>query len=159
VRLAAGETVFDASLVERQGLLHVETEGCTTRFSALLLSGGRLSGERDGVRFSLPCIASPEEAWLALPDRILRFAEPERTQAGAVQGGRITAPMHGRIVDILVTEGETVEAGSRLCMLEAMKMQHAIVANGPGVVRGLAVQAGTQVSAGDVLMEIGDGDG
>jgi geranyl-CoA carboxylase alpha subunit len=158
MHLAAGEAVFEISVTDRHGVFDVDTGSGMMRFSLLSLSGGRLSGERDGVRFSLPCIASPDEAWIALADRVFRFAEPQRTEAGAVQGGRITAPMHGRIVDVFVKEGETVKAGSRLCMLEAMKMQHAIVSNGPGVVRGLAVQPGMQVSAGDVLMEIGNGD-
>jgi biotin carboxyl carrier protein len=66
--------------------------------------------------------------------------------------------MHGRIVEVLVREGEAVEAGARLCMLEAMKMQHAIVSTGAGIVRALAVREDMQVSAGDVLMVIGDAD-
>jgi geranyl-CoA carboxylase alpha subunit len=158
MRLAAGDKVFDASIIDRRGVLDVQTGNGMMRFSSVSLSGGRLSGERDGVRFSLPCIASSDEAWIALAERILRFAEPEWTQAGTSTGGLITAPMHGRIVDVFVKDGETVEAGTRLCMLEAMKMQHAITATAKGVVRGLAVQEGMQVSAGDVLMEIGDGD-
>jgi geranyl-CoA carboxylase alpha subunit len=158
LRLAAGEAVFDVSITDRHGVLDVETGSGKMRFSSVRLSGGRLSGERDGVRFSLPCIASSDEAWIALADRVFRFAEPQRQAPDAVQGGRITAPMHGRIVDVFVKEGETVEAGSRLCMLEAMKMQHAIVSTGPGNVGKLAVREDMQVSAGDVLMEIGDGD-
>ncbi len=158
IRFAAGETVFEISITDRRGVLDVETGSGMMRFSSVLLSGGRLSGERDGVRFSLPCIAAPDEAWIATPDRTFRFVEPDAKTTGAGAGGMVIAPMHGRIVQVLVKEGENVEAGARLCMLEAMKMQHAIISTGPGIVRALAVREDAQVSAGDVLMMIGDAD-
>jgi len=106
----------------------------------------------------MPCIASAEGAWLAMPDRIFHFAEPGRSKAEAAGNGPIVAPMHGRIVDVFVEAGQPVEPGARLCMLEAMKMQHAITSAMAGIVRSVAVRAGAQVAAGDVLMEIGDGD-
>jgi geranyl-CoA carboxylase alpha subunit len=157
--LSAGEAVFDVLITDRRGVLDVETGGSSMmRISNVLLAGGRLSGERDGVRFSLPCIAMPDEAWIATPDRIFRFVEPDAKKTDAGAGGMIIAPMHGRIVEVHVKEGEAVGTGARLCMLEAMKMQHAIVSTGPGIVRALAVREDMQVSVGDVLMVIGADD-
>jgi geranyl-CoA carboxylase alpha subunit len=158
VRSTVGGRVFEASITDRRGVLDVETGSGVMGFSSVLLSGGRLSWELDGVRFSMPCLATPDEAWIATSDRTFRFVEPDTKKAGAASGGMVIAPMHGRIVEVLVREGEAVEAGARLCMLEAMKMQHAIVSTGAGIVRALAVREDMQVSAGDVLMVIGDAD-
>ena len=53
--------------------------------------------------------------------------------------------MNGRLVAIAVEEGDTVEAGQRLAVVEAMKMEHALVAPYAGVVRDLTAAVGEQV--------------
>ena len=61
-----------------------------------------------------------------------------KAEAGAEEGdAAIRAPMNGRLVAIAVEEGDTVEAGQRLAVVEAMKMEHALVAPYAGVVRDL----------------------
>jgi len=72
----------------------------------------------------------------------------------AAGGGRVVAPMHGLILEVHVTEGQTVTKGDRLAVLEAMKMQHQILAEVDGVVSGVRCEAGVQVPAGDLLVEI-----
>jgi geranyl-CoA carboxylase alpha subunit len=72
------------------------------------------------------------------------------TRAGA---GVLSAPMHGAVVAVEVAEGDTVTAGDRLVVLEAMKMEHAIVADVAGRVTELA-GVGAQVATGDVLARI-----
>jgi 3-methylcrotonyl-CoA carboxylase alpha subunit len=91
------------------------------------------------------------------------FARPE---AGAEEGdSAIRAPMNGRLVAIAVEEGDTVEAGQRLAVVEAMKMEHALVAPYAGVVRDLTAAVGEQVEMGERIMwvekegERGEGDG
>ena len=69
-------------------------------------------------------------------------------------GGRITAPMHGQILDVLAASGDTVRAGDRLAVLEAMKMQHDIVASVDGIVREVQAQVSAQVAADDLLFDI-----
>jgi pyruvate carboxylase subunit B len=75
---------------------------------------------------------------------------------GAGRGGvqNVTAYMPGRVVKVLVAEGETVAAGQGLVVLEAMKMENEIQAEAPGVVKKVLVQAGQAVDGGDVLFEI-----
>jgi len=76
-----------------------------------------------------------------------------RAEAGAEEGdAAIRAPMHGRLVAIAVEEGDTVEAGQRLGVVEAMKMEHALVAPFAGVVRDLDASVGDQVEMGDRIM-------
>jgi acetyl-CoA carboxylase biotin carboxylase subunit len=76
-----------------------------------------------------------------------RFPEPG---AEAVAGGCV-APMPGRIVQVLAAEGQAVARGAVLVILEAMKMEHSVVAAVDGVVTRVAVQAGEQVESGQIL--------
>ena len=78
-----------------------------------------------------------------------------KAEAGAEEGdAAIRAPMNGRLVAIAVEEGDTVEAGQRLAVVEAMKMEHALVAPFAGVVRDLEATVGAQVEMGERIMWI-----
>jgi biotin carboxyl carrier protein len=79
-----------------------------------------------------------------------------RKAAGAAHGGpkNIRAPMPGRILRVLTAEGDAVEAGAALLVIEAMKMQNEIRSPKPGRVRKLLAEAGAVVSAGDVLVVV-----
>ena len=69
-------------------------------------------------------------------------------------GGAVTAPLTGRIVEVAVREGDTVLAGQRLVILEAMKMEHTLTASVAGIVAEVCVQAGGQSSKGALLLRI-----
>ena len=74
--------------------------------------------------------------------------------ATAVAEGSLVAPMPGAVTAVHVSVGDVVETGQTLLVLEAMKMQHPVVAATSGVVRSLDVVPGTQVDAGTVLAVI-----
>ncbi|MFL6096750.1 MAG: biotin/lipoyl-containing protein, partial [Blastococcus sp.] len=74
--------------------------------------------------------------------------------AATVAAGSLVAPMPGTVTAVHVAVGDAVEAGRPLLVLEAMKMQHPVVAGAAGVVRSLDVGPGTQVDAGAVLAVI-----
>jgi biotin carboxyl carrier protein len=69
-------------------------------------------------------------------------------------GGRIDAYMPGRVVAVLVAEGDAVEAGQALMVLEAMKMQNEIAAERAGVVQKIHVAKDQAVEGGDPLLEL-----
>ncbi|MEZ4429611.1 MAG: biotin/lipoyl-containing protein [Nannocystaceae bacterium] len=74
--------------------------------------------------------------------------------AGAGAGAsKITAPMPGRVVKILVAAGEAVEQGAPVIIVEAMKMENEMYAPGAGVVRTIAVAEGDTVDGGQLLCE------
>jgi len=75
---------------------------------------------------------------------------------GAASGDALTAPMQGTIVKIAVEDGQTVEQGETVVVLEAMKMEQPIAAHKSGVVSGLGAQIGATVTSGTVLAEIKD---
>ncbi|MGW4770389.1 acetyl/propionyl/methylcrotonyl-CoA carboxylase subunit alpha [Nocardia sp. NPDC004278] len=74
--------------------------------------------------------------------------------AGAASGDAVTAPMQGTVVKVAVEEGQSVEAGDLIVVLEAMKMENPVNAHKAGVVTGLSVEAGAAITQGTVLAEI-----
>jgi acetyl-CoA/propionyl-CoA carboxylase biotin carboxyl carrier protein len=68
--------------------------------------------------------------------------------------GAVTVPMQGTIVKVLVSEGDEVEAGQTVCVLEAMKMENNIAADKSGTVKEVKVTAGQSVGSGDVVVVI-----
>ena len=74
----------------------------------------------------------------------------------AASGDALTAPMQGTIVKIVVDDGQTVEAGQTVIVLEAMKMEQPINAHKGGVISGLRAAVGETVTSGTVLAEIKD---
>ena len=79
-----------------------------------------------------------------------RFVEPG---AAAVEGGCV-APMPGKVIKVLVSAGETVDAGASLMILEAMKMEHQVTAPTAGQVEQVLVEVGDQVEADELLVVI-----
>lgn len=78
----------------------------------------------------------------------------ERKKAAAATGDSVTAPMQGTIVKVEVTEGQQVQAGDLIVVLEAMKMEQPLTAHKSGTVSGLNAEVGTTVPAGTALCEI-----
>jgi acetyl-CoA/propionyl-CoA carboxylase biotin carboxyl carrier protein len=74
--------------------------------------------------------------------------------SGAVSGDALTSPMQGTIVKLAVAEGDTVEAGALVVVLEAMKMEQPISAHRAGTITGLHAEVGATVSTGAVICEI-----
>ncbi|HZT59965.1 MAG TPA: biotin/lipoyl-containing protein [Pyrinomonadaceae bacterium] len=72
------------------------------------------------------------------------------------EGGRsqITAPMPGKVVRVLVSKGQGVEAGAGIVVVEAMKMQNELKSPKAGTVSELRVEPGATVNAGEVLAVI-----
>lgn len=67
---------------------------------------------------------------------------------------RITAPMPGLVVDVVVEVGQQVSAGDGVVILEAMKMENEIRTSGAGIVENIRVSAGQTVNQGDVMVEL-----
>ncbi len=73
---------------------------------------------------------------------------------GAFEGGRLTAPMPGKVVAFLAAPGDAVKAGQPLAVIEAMKMEHTIVAPRDGTVAELLYAVGDQVAEGGELLRL-----
>ena len=82
----------------------------------------------------------------------LQLIEPGLDSSDDSDGGMV-APMPGTILDVMVTRGEHVSAGQALILMEAMKMEHKIVAPTDGYIETLFCSQGDRVEQGAVLIE------
>ena len=74
-----------------------------------------------------------------------------RSGAASARAGTVASPMPGRIVKVFVRQGDAVEEGERLCVVEAMKMEHSVRSPIAGVVAELHSFEGAQVQDGQML--------
>jgi len=122
--------------VERAGLpMRLEIDGVVR--SASVVRDGSISHVRiDSGEFSI--------------EHRPRFEVPGTDDVG----GGCTASMPGKVVQVLVSEGESVEKGQALVVLEAMKMEQTMTAPSDGVILSVNVAEGEQVDAGAVLVVV-----
>ncbi len=115
-----------------------------------------VTAEVNGRRVTVALWVSDEDD--ELPARPQSTAlKPRRQHHSGVVGsgsGTVTVPMQGTIVKINVAEGQKVEAGDTVVILEAMKMENAVNAERSGVVKKIHVVTGESVGAGDAVVEI-----
>jgi biotin carboxyl carrier protein len=87
-------------------------------------------------------------------ERMRALADALGPQAGAGEGV-VTSPMPGRVLKLLVAEGDTVQRGAPVVVVEAMKMENELGAGRDGVVKKIFVTASQTVESGARLVEIG----
>jgi acetyl-CoA/propionyl-CoA carboxylase biotin carboxyl carrier protein len=101
-------------------------------------------------------------AGLTSPGNNAATARPPSRRSGTTKGGAaasgdsLTSPMQGTLVKVAVEEGQRVEAGELVVVLEAMKMEQPINAHKPGTVTKLVAEVGATVASGAVICEITD---
>jgi biotin carboxyl carrier protein len=91
-----------------------------------------------------------------LRDELTARALAASGRAGARGTGDLKAAIPGRVLRVLVSEGELVETGQTILVLEAMKMENEVRAPRTGRVRAIDVAAGQAVGAGDVLVRFAE---
>jgi acetyl/propionyl-CoA carboxylase alpha subunit len=79
---------------------------------------------------------------------------PDKSQA--IPAGGCVAPMPGKVIEVRVAEGDAVQAGQALLIMEAMKMEHSVTAPRNGTVAQVTVAAGDQVEADALLVVVAD---
>ncbi len=99
-------------------------------------------------------------AW-AGPAKATGAARPARRTGGkktgaAASGDALTSPMQGTIVKVVAEDGQQVEVGDPVVVLEAMKMEQPLTAHKAGTVTGLTAEVGATVTNGEVICEIKD---
>ncbi len=85
-----------------------------------------------------------------------RSAGTGGARASAPSGNSLTSPMQGTVVKVAVADGDVVEAGDLVVVLEAMKMEQPLTAHRSGKIANLAAEVGATVTSGSTLCEIVD---
>jgi geranyl-CoA carboxylase alpha subunit len=119
-------------------------------------AGSAIRYRLDGVEAMAQHVFADGELHLDCHGRPWRFRDvlyAPVAQAGGAER-ELRAPMSGKIVAVLARPGETIVKGQRLVVLEAMKMQHEIVAQGDGAVAEVAVREGDQVVIRQLLVAL-----
>jgi len=94
----------------------------------------------------------PKEQKAAPPQREIQKREVKKPATGT--SNEVTSPLPGTVLNINAKEGQTVNAGDVVLVIEAMKMENEIVAPDAGTITGISVKKGDNVQAGDLLFKI-----
>ncbi len=111
----------------------------------------------DGRRISVTFYGDDVSDWyIGIEERTFKLAAP-KVKRSATQDDNsalhVTAPMHGRLSDILISVGQSVKQGQHVASIEAMKMHHEVRAARDGVIKSVRVEVGQQVVEGAVLAD------
>lgn len=138
------ETEFDTPLTPHPG--SSDTPDTAERDTVIVEVGGRR------LEVSLP-------ATLHTPTTNTTPTSPRRSQRSktpTLSGDAVTAPMQGTLIKLAVTEGEHVNPGDLIAVLEAMKMENPVTAHKAGTVTGLQAKTGDTLTQGTPLCELTD---
>lgn len=158
-----GESAYDLSISPLANSADTYRVSCAqsqqqTEIQLLTLEGQRASLTVNGQsRVAIYKLRQQGQLYCSIEGRSALFKD-QIILDGAVDeaagGGRVVAPMHGLLLEVLVKPGDQVVKGQNLAILEAMKMHYEIIAEVDGTVEEVTAVAGNQVAADDVLIEI-----
>jgi biotin carboxyl carrier protein len=137
------------------GAYRVGLDGAEHVVEAHYLGDATLVVVVDGRQYRVDLVRNGRERLVAVDGEVYQFVSESGAsvhRVATVASPEITAPMPGRVLEVLVQPGQHVVAGDGLLILEAMKMENRLVAEATGTVSELRVAAGDMVDAGQVLV-------
>jgi len=154
-----GEVVHDLSVTPLGDSRYQVFDATESTVIELLSMEGSTAhvGIDDSQHIARYLLADVGKLYLSIDGRAALYRDMIRLDGAQDQtggGGSVIAPMHGLLLEVRVASGDTVAAGQTLAVLEAMKMHYEIVAEASGEVKEVMAQAGSQVAADDLLIEI-----
>jgi 3-methylcrotonyl-CoA carboxylase alpha subunit len=158
-RCGEDEAIIEAAAAESGWSLRIGERDYQA--TAEIAADGRLAVTLNGARSRATVLAHGAAlaifiggaSWVF--EEIDPLAPPEAADIG---GGRLTAPMPGRVVELLVAPGATVQKGQPMMVIEAMKMEHTIAAPRDGVVAAVNFAAGDLVEEGAEVIALKETD-
>ena len=149
-----GDTLLTMESMKMENVIASEVTGKVK--SVLVQPGQNVMQDDKLVEIEVAAAAAPApaaETPKASPAPAAPKAEPAPAPKAAPAGGtKITSPLPGSVIKVLVSEGQAVKKGDTLLTLESMKMENAIMAECDGTVSKIAVTAGQNVMQDDILV-------
>jgi biotin carboxyl carrier protein len=156
----AGNQVLELTIERQDGRYVVEVGGGRHLVDAHKLEGEFYSIVTEGKSYEVSVEPTRDGYRVrhGAAEQLVTFTDPGRRarESLAAAGGpvQVTSVMPGKVVRVLVQEGDQLRAGQGILVVEAMKMENEIVAPRPGRVRSIGVQSGQAVERGAVLAVI-----
>ncbi len=122
----------------------------------ILHTGKDLWLEIDGRKHKAVATKVGDVWWVHVMGHTLQFEVVEAGASSSEDEGGLIAPMPGKILEVHVREGQSVSSGDVLMVMEAMKMEHKIVASSDGKVDSINFKEGDQVPQGAELLSISE---
>ena len=139
-------TVY-TSYIENEFVNEIPNYGATKIELQSLAASEHLVAEVNGHRFDIR---------LHAPEPLHKRHRAKAGMSGLIAGDGLTSPMQGTVVKIALQEGDSVEAGDLVIVLEAMKMEQALLAHKSGIIANLTAVIGESVANGARLCDIID---
>ena len=161
MELDAGFGPVRADLEFRRGrLAEIRIDGGAAAVENAIIDGPEVRFSVDGVARRAWAHRSADGLWLGVGGKVHVFREPDHLsgRGPGADTSRIVAPLAGLMRDVLVSEGDVVEAGAPIAVIEAMKMETTVATLAAGRVRRIHVFSGL-VAMGQLLAEIGPSEG
>ena len=148
---------FDVEIISRDGAtlrVRVGEKEISAQLFSNPAGGGTLT--IDGRRYPIFAARRKDSILVAVASASFEFkpAEDSRLRARGLAAAEIVAPMPGKVLKVLVKDGDLVEAGQPLVVIEAMKMETALAAESAALVKRVLVAEGQTVDHGAVLIEL-----
>jgi pyruvate carboxylase subunit B len=153
----------EVELTERLGVLSVLVDGEPLDLSYSVVDGlGQFLVLSEGYSYGVSIEGTQTELGITIAGSLydVHIEDERERAAGAAEraagkkGGLVKSVMPGVVVELMVEEGQTVEEGQPLLILEAMKMQNEISAPHGGLIEAVYAVAGKAVAAGEKLVQI-----
>ena len=156
--IAIDGCTYRLDLSQVEGRWSCRVNGREVEVDAVLARPNVLSLRLGNKAYEVKCerVGSDTHLWVGSQRFAAEVRDPRslrsRARDGDEQGPKkLTAPMPGKVVRILVSQGNEVEAGAGVVVVEAMKMQNEVKSPKKGTVQKILVGEGSAVNAGDVL--------
>ncbi len=157
-----GETSYPVDLVrEADGRWRVAAEGTSVAGAVTGAPPGEVRLEIEGRLVRAVVARDGGRWWVAVGGEIAVLEEADEAHAPRSRphsAAEVVSPIPGRVVKLLVAEGDTVEAGQVVVTVEAMKTENALKAEGAGRVARILVAPGDRVEPGQRLVELAAAD-
>ncbi|MGO9452007.1 MAG: acetyl-CoA carboxylase biotin carboxyl carrier protein subunit [Candidatus Binataceae bacterium] len=158
LRQSADNREFDVEIAARDGAAlsaRIDGREVSARFEPIAGGGGIITiADR---RFRIASARRKDAILVAVGPRTFEFSRVEegaRRGAHGFAAAEITAPMPGKVLRVMVKEGDVVQPGQPLVVLEAMKMETTLAAESAAIVKRVPVNEGQMVDHGALLVEL-----